>query len=406
MKSADTFSRKRITLLGATGSIGDSTLDVIARHPHRFTLVAAAARSQWKKLADIALRFRPEAVALHDANAARCLADFLKNEGVSTEVFSGEKGVNRMAEWPSADTVVAAITGGVGLSPTAAAARAGKRIVLANKEALVMGGAWFMRLAREHGATLLPIDSEHNAIFQCLPRTKTEGVIGERAAGVKKILLTASGGPFLHWDHARLKTATPEQAVNHPVWKMGRKISVDSATMMNKGLEVIEAHWLFGMPRDAIEVVIHPQSIVHSMVEYEDGSTLAQLGTPDMRTPIAQALAFPHRVDAGVSALTVEKMATLTFLPPDFDRFLCLKLAFHALTLANGAAVVLNAANECAVDAFLSRKIAFLDIAEVINATLNAVASPAPNTLEETLALDALARSKAIRTIEHLTAKK
>ena len=311
-----------VSLLGATGSIGDSTLDVIARHPDRYAVGALAAHRQWEKLAVLCERFRPEVAALLDVDAARALERALAGRGLPTRVLAGEEGVCVAATLPAADTVLAAIVGAAGLAPTLAAARAGKRILLANKEALVIGGAVFMAAVAEGGATLLPIDSEHNAIFQCLPPGYDRR---PDAAGVRRILLTASGGPFRSRDPAELGGVSPAEACAHPNWSMGRKISVDSATMMNKGLEVIEAHWLFGVSPDRIEVVIHPQSVIHSLVEYVDGSVLAQLGHPDMRTPIAQALAYPARIDAGVPPLDLIARAGLDFSAPDAARFPCLR---------------------------------------------------------------------------------
>ncbi|MDR1529739.1 MAG: 1-deoxy-D-xylulose-5-phosphate reductoisomerase [Burkholderiales bacterium] len=388
------FPRRRLTLLGATGSIGDSTLDIVARHPERFEVVALAANKNHQKMASLVARFHPAYVALFDSEAASALAAVVRSSGLNTRVLHGAEGVAAVAMLPEVDTVLAAITGFAGLAPTIAAAQAGKRILLANKEALVVGGAWFMQTVHDRRALLLPLDSEHNAVFQCLPPADT--VRGERVAGVRKIVLTASGGPFLDFPYERLRLVTPEDACAHPVWKMGRKISVDSATMMNKGLEVIEAHWLFGMPADDIDVVIHPQSIVHSFVEYDDGSTLAQLGMPDMRTPIAQALAFPERIDVGVAPLPLLHMKDLAFRAPDRARFPCLDLAFDALRAGGGASAVLNAANEVAVAAFLQRQIVFLDIAAINQETLAALSAvPAPRSLDDATALDEEARAIA-----------
>ncbi|MCL2872942.1 MAG: 1-deoxy-D-xylulose-5-phosphate reductoisomerase [Betaproteobacteria bacterium] len=385
---------RRLTVLGATGSIGASTLDVAARHPERFEVTALAARRNWETLRLLCARFRPRYAALFDEAAAASLRQGLREDGVACEVLSGAEGVRAVAALPEVDTVLAAITGAAGLLPTLAAAQAGKRVLLANKEALVMGGALFMAAVRAGNATLLPIDSEHNAIFQCLPGHAQQ--CGTRAPGIRKIILTASGGPFRETSLAALRDVTPEQACAHPVWKMGRKISIDSATMMNKGLEVIEAHWLFDMPPTAIEVAIHPQSIIHSFVEYLDGSTLAQLGSPDMRTPIAQALAFPERIDGGVTSLNFAALPTLTFSAPDRQRFPCLDLAYQALNVGGSAALVLNAANEIAVEAFLNRRIGFLDIAAVCDAVLSkSPTTAAPTTVEEAIAFDATARRAA-----------
>ncbi len=383
---------RSVTLLGATGSIGDSTLDVIARHPDRFRVAALAAHRNWEKLAKLCRRFRPSFAALLDVPAARALQVALAADRLPTRVLAGVDGLAEVAALPEADTVLAAIVGAAGLVPTLAAARAGKRILLANKEALVIGGSLFMQAVREGGAMVLPIDSEHNAIFQCLP----PGYAGEPgAAGVRRILLTASGGPFWETPLEKLALVTPDEACAHPNWTMGRKISVDSATMMNKGLEVIEAHWLFGMPREAIEVVVHPQSVIHSLVEYVDGSVLAQLGNPDMRTPIAQALAYPERVDAGVSRLDLAGLAALSFAAPDFKRFPCLKLAYAALESGGSAPIVLNAANEIAVEAFLSRGARFPDIADTCARALDRIATTPVASLDAALAIDARARRAA-----------
>jgi len=380
---------RTLSILGATGSIGDSALDVVARHPDRFIVAGLAAHRQWEKLADLCRRFRPQVAAMLDPDAAGALERALAADGVPTRVIAGVDGVCTVAALPAVDTVLAAIVGAAGLQPTLAAARAGKRILLANKEALVIGGAVFMHAVRQGGATLLPIDSEHNAIFQCLPR----GYAGDpTGVGVRRILLTGSGGPFRTRPIAELAAVTPDQACAHPNWVMGRKISVDSATMMNKGLEVIEAHWLFGAPRERIEVVIHPQSVIHSLVEYVDGSVLAQLGHPDMRTPIAQALAYPDRVDAGVELLELATLGALSFEAPDYGRFPCLKLAYDALAVEGTAPAVLNAANEIAVAAFLEGRIRYTDIAAACAETLARVAARPVHALDDALAADAEAR--------------
>ena len=381
---------RRLTLLGATGSIGDSTLDVVARHPDRFAVVALTAHGQWEKLAALCRRFRPEVAALVEPEAARALERALAGEGLPTRVLAGADGLCTAATLPEVDTVLAAIVGAAGLAPTLAAARAGKRILLANKEALVVGGAAFMRAVDEGGATLLPLDSEHNAVFQCLPAGHGRD---PAAAGVRRIVLTASGGPFRTWPAAALDGVTPDQACAHPNWVMGRKISVDSATMMNKGLEVIEAHWLFGVSRDSIDVVVHPQSVIHSLVEYVDGSVLAQLGHPDMRTPIAQALAYPDRVESGVPRLELAKLAALAFEPPDLLRFPCLALAYEALRAGGTAPAVLNAANEVAVAAFLDGRIRFTDIARACADALSRVPARAVDALDDALAADVEARA-------------
>ena len=383
---------RRVSLLGATGSIGDSTLDVIARHPERFEVVALAAHRRWEKLAALCRLHRPRIAALLDADAARSLERDLAGAGLPTRVVAGEAGLLAAAGLPEADTVLAAIVGAAGLAPTLAAARGGKRILLANKEALVIGGAAFMAAVEEGGATLLPIDSEHNAIFQCLP---AHGNRDLAAAGVRRILLTASGGPFRTRAPGELAAVTPDEACAHPKWVMGRKISVDSATMMNKGLEVIEAHWLFGARREAIEVVIHPQSVIHSLVEYVDGSVLAQLGNPDMRTPIAQALAFPERIDAGVGPLDLARHGPLTFEAPDGARFPCLALAYDALSAAGTAPAVLNAANEVAVAAFLDGRARFTDIAPACAETLARMPARPVHSIDDALAADAEARAVA-----------
>jgi 1-deoxy-D-xylulose-5-phosphate reductoisomerase len=380
---------RHVSLLGASGSIGDSALDVIARHPDRFVVVALAAHRQWEKLAALCRRYRPLVAALLDPAAARSLEQALAGQGLPTRVLAGEAGLIEAATLPEADTVLAAIVGAAGLAPTLAAARAGKRILLANKEALVIGGAAFMAAVEAGAATLVPIDSEHNAIFQCLPSKYRRDPI---EAGVRRILLTASGGPFRTRPLSELARVTPDEACAHPNWVMGRKISVDSATMMNKGLEVIEAHWLFGVPRTAIEVVIHPESVIHSLVEYVDGSVLAQLSNPDMRTPIAQALACPDRIDAGVDALELAQLGTLTFEAPDLDRFPCLKLAFDALAAGGTAPAVLNAANEVAVAAFLDSRIPYTDIVTACAETLARLPSRPVRALADALGADAEAR--------------
>jgi len=383
---------KRLTLLGATGSVGDSTLDVVARHPDRFEVVALAAHSNAAKLRALCRRFRPRYAALCDDAAACELRAMLRDDGVRTEVLGDADGLVTVASLPEVDTVLAAIVGAAGLAPTLAAARAGKRILLANKEALVMGGALFMDAVAHGGATLLPIDSEHNAIFQCLPAHYA----GDPSlAGVRRILLTASGGPFRTRPLAELASVTPDEACAHPNWSMGRKISVDSATMMNKGLEVIEAHFLFGAPREAIDVVVHPQSVIHSLVEYVDGSVLAQLSHPDMRTPIAHALAYPERIDAGVATLDLARLSALAFEPPDFARFACLRLAYDALREGGTAPAALNAANETAVSAFLAGRIRFTDIASACEAAMTRTPTRALATLDDAREADAEARSHA-----------
>ena len=390
---------QRITILGATGSIGVSTLDVLARHPERYAVYALSAHSRVEELAAQCVRFRPARAVVGTAAAADRLGALLRAAGVATEIDYGEAALCAIASAPEVDSVMAAIVGAAGLAPTLAAARAGKKVLLANKEALVMSGQLFIDAAAEAGAVLLPIDSEHNAIFQCLPSSYGRK---PQQSGVAKILLTASGGPFLTRAVETLEDVTPEQACKHPNWSMGRKISVDSATMMNKGLEVIEAHWLFGAPADQIEVVIHPQSVIHSMVSYVDGSVLAQLGNPDMRTPIAHALAYPERIDSGVAQLDLTQIATLQFERPDYARFPCLALAFDALRAGGTAPALLNAANEIAVQAFLDLRIGFRQIDRVIAQVMEALPHGAADSIDAVMAQDALARAAAETTIAGL----
>lgn len=379
-----------ISILGATGSVGRSTLEVLARHPERFRVAALTARRNVDVLLTQCRRWRPALAVLREPSAADDLRERLRREGIATQVASRTEGLVEAAL--RGDQVMAAIVGGAGLLPTLAAAEAGKRVLLANKEALVMAGSLFMAAVRRSGATLLPIDSEHNALFQCLPAGIERGL---SAAGIERLLLTASGGPFLNTPAARLTTVTPDQACAHPNWSMGRKISVDSATLMNKGLEVIEAHWLFDATPEQIEVVIHPQSVIHSMVAYKDGSVLAQLGQPDMRTPIAHALAWPERIEAGVTPLDFHRLGQLTFQTPDERRFPCLRLARLALEAGDGSPAVLNAANEEAVQAFLEGRLRFTDIPVVVESTLSAVEAPVPASLDDVLNLDRLARHQA-----------
>ncbi|RFP10337.1 1-deoxy-D-xylulose-5-phosphate reductoisomerase [Duganella sp. BJB488] len=387
---------QRITILGATGSIGVSTLDVLARHPERYSVYALSAHSRVEELAAQCIQFRPARAVVGTAAGASQLSALLRAAGVNTEVEYGEAALCSIASAPEVDSVMAAIVGAAGLAPTLAAARAGKKVLLANKEALVMSGQLFIDAAQQAGAVLLPIDSEHNAIFQCMPQFGGRmPAVRDEAAGIAKILLTASGGPFLTRDVATLDAVTPEQACKHPNWSMGRKISVDSATMMNKGLEVIEAHWLFGAPAERIEVVIHPQSVIHSMVSYMDGSVLAQLGNPDMRTPIAHALAYPERIASGVAQLDLTQIATLRFERPDFNRFPCLALAFDALKAGGTAPALLNAANEIAVQAFLDLKIGFRQIDRVIAHVMEALPHGAADSIAAVMAQDAAARAAA-----------
>jgi 1-deoxy-D-xylulose-5-phosphate reductoisomerase len=385
--------KKRLTLLGSTGSIGDSTLDVVARHPERFAIHALSAHRNGEKLVAQCLRFQPEVAVVGDAQTAASVEAQLRAAGSTTQVAYGREALVDVSKSAACDTVVAAIVGAAGLEPTLAAALAGKRILLANKEALVMSGAIFMDAVRDHGATLLPVDSEHNAVFQCLPREAS------LHGGVAKIILTASGGPFRTRDPVTLADVTPEEACKHPNWVMGRKISVDSATMMNKGLEVIEAHWLFDLPGERIDVLIHPQSVIHSLVSYADGSVLAQLGNPDMRTPIAHALAFPERVESGVAQLDLAQVASLSFEKPDYERFPCLALAMQALAAGGISSAALNAANEIAVEAFLERRIGFTEIAQTVDAVLDAVPNRSPGGLDDVLEADAAARRAALAFI-------
>jgi 1-deoxy-D-xylulose-5-phosphate reductoisomerase len=389
-------NRQRLTVLGATGSIGLSTLDVVARHPDRFEVFALTAHSRVAELAALCQKYQPRYAAVTHSMDAAALKTALKALGCSTEVLCGAGALAELAGHPEVDTVMAAIVGAAGLQPTLAAVRAGKRVLLANKEALVMAGPLFMAEVRRAGATLLPIDSEHNAIFQSLPADYAGSM---DAKGVRRILLTASGGPFRDADIESLATVTPEQACAHPNWVMGRKISVDSATMMNKGLEVIEAHWLFNAPAERISVVIHPQSVIHSMVEYADGSVLAQLGNPDMRTPIAHALAYPERIEAGVGSLDLFQIGQLNFVAPDELRFPCLALAYRALRSGGSAPALLNAANEIAVAAFLDRRLPFLRIADVIAAVLDHLPAAPLSNLDDVMAADSAARRLATEQI-------
>jgi 1-deoxy-D-xylulose-5-phosphate reductoisomerase len=394
-------ARQRVSILGATGSIGRSTLDVLARHPERFEVLALSANSNVEQLAVLAHRHGARYAAIADAALAGALRERLSQLGARARVLAGPQALVEAATLAEADCVMAAIVGAAGLPSTLAAAQAGKKLLLANKEAIVMAGPLFMEAVRRSQATLLPIDSEHNAVFQCLP-AGARGTLAEN--GIRRILLTASGGPFRTRARSDLASVTPEEACAHPTWDMGRKISVDSATMMNKGLEVIEAHWLFAAPPAAIEVVIHPQSVVHSMVEYVDGSVIAQLGNPDMRTPIAQALAFPERIDAGVASLDLFRVGSLSFEKPDFERFPALRLAYAALEMGGCAPAVLNAANETAVAAFLERKLPFLAITSVVEDTLDALASLPVVDLEGVMDADRQAREQASRFVQRAVA--
>jgi len=393
----DTNTPVGVTLLGSTGSIGTSTLDVIARHPGRFRVVALTANSSVDKLAAQCIRFQPQYAVMTDADAAARLVLLLRQSAPDVQVLSGSDGLLAVAGHEAVDFVMAAIVGAAGLLPSLAAAREGKRIMLANKEALVMSGALFMQAVREHRATLLPVDSEHNAILQCLPDNY---VAGETPSGVRKILLTASGGPFRTLPVSELSAVTPEQACAHPNWDMGRKISVDSATMMNKGLEVIEAGWLFSLPMDRIKVVLHPQSLVHSLVEYEDGSVLAQMGNPDMRIPISHALGWPERIESGAERLDLMAVGNMQFEAPDNAHYPCLELATAAWRGGGTTPAVLNAANEVAVQAFLDRRIAFTSIPRVVEQVLEQCSTHTADSLEVILADDALARVVANECIE------
>jgi 1-deoxy-D-xylulose-5-phosphate reductoisomerase len=389
---------QRLCILGSTGSIGVNTLDVIARHPDTLSVYALSAHSRIERLAEQARACGARVVIVPD-DAARRRFELAWPAGLARpEIRVGAQALADTAADPQVTTVMAAIVGAAGLPAALAAARAGKRLLLANKEALVAAGGLFMAAVREHGAELLPIDSEHNAIFQCMPAAYRGSASQQPAAGVRRLLLTASGGPFRTTDLALLDAVTPDQACAHPNWSMGRKISVDSATMLNKGLEVIEAHWLFSMPVDRIQVVIHPQSMVHSMVEYDDGSVLAQLGQPDMRTPIAYGLGFPQRIDSGVGLLSLASLGRLDFEEPDFVRFPCLRLAYEALRAGQGACIALNAANEVAVARFLSGELGYTRIPQVIESCLGYMAGRAGaalDSLEAVLALDGEARRAA-----------
>lgn len=394
---------KNLTILGSTGSIGVNTLDVVRRHRHRYRVIALCAHQQIDRLFEQCQEFQPRYAVVADAERASVLSARLAGAGMATDVAYGPQALIEMATLADVDMVMAAIVGAAGLPPTLAAAAVGKKILLANKEALVMAGSLFMRTVREQRATLLPIDSEHNAIFQSLPIDYAANPLEN---GVLGLLLTASGGPFRTLAANELENVTPEQACAHPNWVMGRKISVDSATLMNKGLELIEAHWLFSVAAEKIQVLLHPQSVIHSLVQYVDGSVIAELGNPDMRTPIAHALAYPQRINAGVAALDLCKVATLTFEPPDEQRFPCLRLAYQALEQGGSAPAILNAANEVAVQSFLDRRIRFTAIPRVIAEALEHLSAPTePDTLADVLAVDRQARELAERFITQRLAK-
>ncbi len=392
---------KGICILGATGSIGVNTLDVVARHPEKYKIVALSANGQVDRLLEQCEKYQPEYAVMANKKAAEELESKLKNKNISTQVLSGIDGLETIASLPQVDIVMAAIVGAAGLKPTLAAARSGKRILLANKEALVMSGQIFMDEVKKNNAVLLPIDSEHNAIFQCLPENYEKGLA---ESGITKILLTGSGGPFRTKALSELTNITPDEACAHPNWSMGRKISVDSATMMNKGLEIIEACWLFNTNPDNIQVVVHPQSVIHSMVQYSDGSVLAQLGQPDMRTPIAHALAWPDRIESGVEKLDLFSIAKLEFEQPDYERFPCLRLAEESIRKGGTAPAILNAANEVAVASFLNNELSFIDIPYIVEQTLKNINSRPANSLTEILEDDLAARKEA-EQLTHLRVK-
>ncbi|WP_407331188.1 1-deoxy-D-xylulose-5-phosphate reductoisomerase [Enterovibrio sp. 27052020O] len=388
---------RNLTILGATGSIGTSTLAVVEKNPSAYTVFALAANANVNDMLLLCLKWKPAFAAMADDAAAKALRLALKNQGSETEVLSGIEGLCAIASHDDVDAVMAAVVGAAGLMPTMAAVKAGKRILLANKEALVMSGKFFIDAVHQYGAELLPVDSEHNAIFQCLPTSiqVNPGRCDLAAEGVSKILLTGSGGPFRYTDIDLLASVSPAQAIAHPNWSMGPKISVDSATMMNKGLEYIEARWLFNASREQLNVIIHPQSVIHSMVQYRDGSVLAQMGHPDMCTPIAYAMAYPNRIEAGVKPLDFSEIGEFTFLKPDFERYPCLKLAIDACYVGQAATTTLNATNEVAVDAFLSGRVGFMQIAEINDAVLQRSELLEPSSIECLLEIDIKARKMA-----------
>lgn len=392
--------KQLLTILGATGSIGVSTLDVVARHPEKFAVFALTGHRRIKQLAEQCIHFQPQFAVVADEHGANELKQYLQAASCPTAVLYGKQALIDVSTAEEVHGVMAAIVGAAGLPPTLAAAQKGKTVYLANKETLVVSGSLFMETAKRRGATVLPIDSEHNAVFQVLPKGFEAGELREN--GIRSIILTASGGPFLDTDLKLMPQITPEQAVKHPNWSMGQKISVDSATMMNKGLEVIEAHWLFGAEPDALEVVIHPQSIIHSMVRYLDGSILAQLGSPDMRIPIANCLGLPERIESGAAALDLFQLGNLNFREPEWARFPCLSLAYQAMHSGGFAPCILNAANEAAVEAFLQRRIRFTDIAACVEHALSYTASGSPDTLDALLEQDRMARSRTEDYIQHL----
>lgn len=387
-----------ITVLGSTGSIGVNTLEVIARHPDKYTVFALTGNRQLEKLAGQCAEHSARYAVVNDADSADQLRTMIAEKNAATEVLCGEQALQEVVADAQVDTVMAAIVGAAGLLPTLSAIKADKKVLLANKEALVMAGSIFMQTLSQSKARLLPIDSEHNAIFQCLPNSYLSG----DQSAVSKLILSASGGPFRNWSMQQMQSATPEQACAHPNWRMGSKISVDSASMMNKGLELIEARWLFDTPVDKIEIIVHPQSIIHSLVQYIDGSVLAQLGNPDMRTPIAHGLAWPERIESGVRELDLSEIAKLSFEQPDRQRFPCLDLAYHAATIGGDAPTILNAANEVAVDAFLNRRIGFTDIAKVVEETLSQFSFSEPESLQAVQYSDTRARAVSGSLIDQL----
>lgn len=393
------MSSQGITILGSTGSIGENTLKVLALHPGRYHVVALSAHSNVARLAQQCKQYQARYAVISDVAKAGALRSALQDLQCPAEILAGREALSEVACLDETDAVMAAIVGAAGLEPTLAAVNSGKRLLLANKESMVIAGELFRKAAAEHGATIIPVDSEHNALFQVLPENFEQGL---KQAGVEQLILTASGGPFLHTDPAALINITPEQACNHPNWDMGRKISVDSATLMNKGLEIIEARWLFNAHPEQIEVIIHPQSIVHSLVAYRDGSVLAQLGMPDMRTPIAHALAWPERIEAGVDRLNLAEMHKLEFYQPDLERFPGLGLAFQVLKAGGNAAVTFNAANEIAVDAFLNRRIGFIQIPSVVSAAMDGCKQGKISSLAEVLEYDRLARAVTTRIVDSL----
>ncbi len=389
---------KSVTILGSTGSIGLSTLDVISRHSQQFSVFALTANTQVERMLEQCIQHKPAYAVMADEASALQLAEHLRLSGSLTEVLSGEASLREVANHSDVDIVMAAIVGGAGLLPTMSAVKAGKKVLLANKESLVMAGHLFMDAVATSGAQLLPIDSEHNAIYQCLPHD----LLSQKERSIRKVLLTGSGGPFRTWSRNDIQNASPEQACRHPNWSMGRKISVDSASLMNKGLEFIEAKWLFDLSPDMIEVVIHPQSIIHSMVEYVDGSILAQLGNPDMRTPIAHGLAYPERIESGVASLDIIAAAQLDFEVPNYVDFPALSLAIEASKADDSAAAVLNAANEIAVDAFLSNNIRFGQIADILKRVMDEASFSICTSLDDVMAVDASTRRQTTKIIEDL----